>query len=140
VVVEVTNKNPSKDYTVSVILRVESTHYTGKIKSLVKREKFERVIRSGFVEKVQMMVTYQEYAPELSDQANFNIGCLASVVDTDYEFFTQDDFRVRKPDIVITVWHSLALYLSFNRVDFTCISGPEDCAAGRAVPGGCLLR
>jgi len=102
VLVEVSNRNPTKEYTVSVTLRVESTDYTGKVKGLVKRQKFDEVIRPGFLEKLEMMVTYDEYAPELSDQANFNIGCLASVVDTDYEFFTQDDFRVRKPDIRIS--------------------------------------
>lgn len=103
---EVSNRNPTKEYTVSVTLRVESTDYTGKVKGLVKRQKFDEVIRPGFLEKLEMMVTYDEYAPELSDQANFNIGCLASVVDTDYEFFTQDDFRVRKPDIRISVTSS----------------------------------
>jgi len=110
VLVEVSNRNPSKEYTVSVTLRVESTDYTGKIKGLVKRHQFqEEVIRPGFREKLEMTVTYEEYAPELSDQANFNIGCLASVLDTDYEFFTQDDFRVRKPDIRISAPKDVAL-------------------------------
>ena len=111
VLVEVSNRNPSKEYTVSVTLRVESTDYTGKVKGLVKRHQFqEEVIRPGFREKLEMTVTYEEYAPELSDQANFNIGCLASVLDTDYEFFTQDDFRVRKPDIRISVNSSSFLF------------------------------
>lgn len=36
-------------------------------------------------------------------QAAFNISCLASVRDTDYEYFAQDDFRVRKPDVKIAL-------------------------------------
>lgn len=35
-------------------------------------------------------------------QAAFNISCMASVKDTDFEYFAQDDFRVRKPDIKIS--------------------------------------
>lgn len=50
-----------------------------------------------------MPVTYDDYAPELTDQGAFNIACLANVKDTDFEFFSQDDFRVRKPDISIKV-------------------------------------
>jgi transglutaminase 1 len=35
----------------------------------------------------------------LLDQSAFNVACMANVEDTDYEYFAQDDFRVRKPDI-----------------------------------------
>jgi hypothetical protein len=37
------------------------------------------------------------------DQCAFNIACMATVHDTNYEYFAQDDFRVRKPDIKIKV-------------------------------------
>lgn len=36
-------------------------------------------------------------------QASFNIACLASIVDTNFDYFAQDDFRVRNPDIKITI-------------------------------------
>ena len=84
-------------------LRVDSVLYTGKVKALVKKETTQRLIKAGGSETVIMTLSYAEYGPELSDQGAFNIGCLASVVDTDFEFFAQDDFRVRKPDIVIKV-------------------------------------
>ena len=48
-------------------------------------------------------MTWEEYAPRLMDQAAFNIACLATVHDTNFEYFAQDDFRVRKPDIKIQV-------------------------------------
>jgi len=50
-----------------------------------------------------MDVLYAEYTGHLMDQAAFNIACLAKVHETDYEYFAQDDFRVRKPDIKIKV-------------------------------------
>lgn len=50
-----------------------------------------------------MDVSYDEYYKRLVDQCAFNIACLATVLDTNYEYFAQDDFRVRKPDIKIKV-------------------------------------
>jgi len=119
VVVTVANKNRSKDYTVEVTLRVDSVLYTGQLKGHVKQEKFERMVKAGTAQNITMPVSYQEYAPELSDQCAFNISCLASVKETEFEFFSQDDFRVRKPDILVKVQiffqiikylHNLSIY------------------------------
>jgi hypothetical protein len=48
-------------------------------------------------------VSYEEYYKRLVDQCAFNIACMATVHETNYEYFAQDDFRVRKPDIKIKV-------------------------------------
>jgi len=50
-----------------------------------------------------LSVPYDEYAPKLSDQCSFNVACLAKVKDTHFEYFAQDDFRLRKPDVKFTV-------------------------------------
>ncbi|XP_046450915.1 annulin-like [Daphnia pulex] len=100
-VVTVANRNRSKDYTVEVTLRVDSVLYTGKLKSVIKKEVFQRTIKAGTAQNITLPVSYDEYAPELSDQCAFNIACLANVKETEFEFFSQDDFRVRKPDIAI---------------------------------------
>lgn len=55
------------------------------------------------VEYVQTALTYFDYGRDTRSQNTFNISCLANVVDTDYEYFGQDDFRVRKPDIDLEV-------------------------------------
>lgn len=99
----VANRNRSKDYTVGVTLRVDSILYTGKLKSVIKKEVFERVIKAGTAQNITMPVTYNEYAPQLTDQGSFNIACLANVKETEFEYFSQDDFRVRKPDIAFKV-------------------------------------
>lgn len=66
-----------------------------------------------------MNVTWEEYAPHLMDQAAFNIACLATVHDTNFEYFAQDDFRVRKPDIKIQVrvWLAAAVDFPCSRAD-----------------------
>lgn len=36
-------------------------------------------------------------------QASFNIACLATIVTTKFDYFAQDDFRVRNPDIEVSI-------------------------------------
>ena len=98
------NRNRNKDYNISVTLRVDSVLYTGQVKGAVKQEKFERTLKAGTAQNITMPVTYKDYAPELSDQCAFSISCLANVKETEFEFFSQDDFRVRKPDIIVKVF------------------------------------
>ena len=106
-VVTVANRNRSKDYTLEVTLRVESVLYTGKLKSVIKKEVFQRTIKADTAQNITLPVSYDEYVPELSDQCAFNLACLANVVkETEFEFFSQNDFRVRKPDIAIKVTKS----------------------------------
>lgn len=87
----------------SVILRVETVLYTGRVGDPVKRLNDERLVQPGELEEIRMDVSWEEYGPRLLDQCAFNIACLATVKDTNFEYFAQDDFRVRKPDIKITV-------------------------------------
>lgn len=95
------NRSKDKDYTVSVVLRVDCVLYTGKVKDPVKKDKFRRTVKAGTTEEISLNVTYEEYVKRLLDQCAFNIACLATVEDTKFEYFAQDDFRVRKPDIKI---------------------------------------
>lgn len=102
-VLSIKNRSDRKEYEVTVILRVETVLYTGRVGDPVKRWSVERVVRPGAVEEARMEVSWQEYGPRLLDQCAFNVACLATVKDTNFEYFAQDDFRVRKPDIAITV-------------------------------------
>lgn len=86
-----------------MILRVETVLYTGRVGDPVKRLHIDRLVRPGVLEEVRMEVSWEEYGPRLLNQCAFNIACLATVKDTNFEYFAQDDFRVRKPDIKITV-------------------------------------
>lgn len=50
-----------------------------------------------------MFFRYEEYEKRLIDQCTFQIACLATIEDTKFEYYAQDDFRVRKPDIKINL-------------------------------------
>lgn len=91
-----------RPYTVVGTLNVETVLYTGNERSEVKRLPFEKEILPNVGEFIRLEVMFDEYYNKLRDQAAFNISCMANVKDTEYEYFAQDDFRVRKPDIKIT--------------------------------------
>jgi len=103
VVLLIKNRHSMMEYSVSVILRVETVLYTGRVGDPVKRLHIDKLVRPGVLEEIRMDVSWEEYGPRLLDQCAFNIACLATVKDTNFEYFAQDDFRVRKPDIQIMV-------------------------------------
>jgi len=110
VVLLIKNRNSIMEYRISAILRVETVLYTGRVGDPVKRLHIDRLVRPGMLEEIRMDVSWEEYGPRLLDQCAFNIACLATVKDTNFEYFAQDDFRVRKPDIKITVIIRLYMY------------------------------
>ncbi|XP_076656619.1 transglutaminase isoform X1 [Halictus rubicundus] len=103
VVLLIKNRSDSTEYRISVILRVETVLYTGRVGDPVKRLNIDRLVRPGVLEEVRLDVSWEEYGLRLMNQCAFNIACLATVKDTNFEYFAQDDFRVRKPDIKIII-------------------------------------
>ncbi|XP_053695044.1 annulin [Sabethes cyaneus] len=101
VILQIKNRSSERTHTVNGSLNVDTVLYTGKDRETVKVEPFSIVIEPNSEDFVRMEVTFDEYYRKLRDQAAFNISCLATVEETEYEFFAQDDFRVRKPDIKI---------------------------------------
>lgn len=97
------NKNKVKDYNVSVVLRVEVITYTGKVGELIKKDKRIVTVKGGTVHDIKMNVIYEEYFDKLIDQCSFKVSCLATVEGTAFEYYVEEDFRLRKPDIKISL-------------------------------------
>lgn len=87
------NRSRTKHYRVSAILRVDVVTYTGKVGESVKNEKFNVIVKPNSTHEVKLTVTYNEYGKRVIDQCAFNISCLASIDDTKFEYYAQDDFR-----------------------------------------------
>lgn len=100
VTVIIENKS-DKDYDVEVVLRSDTMRYTGAVKDLVKKHKQDVAMKAHSKERIAMEVTFAEYYEKLVTQCAFNLACLCKVKQTEFEYFAQDDFRVRKPDIKI---------------------------------------
>ncbi|XP_063983286.1 annulin isoform X1 [Diachasmimorpha longicaudata] len=101
VILLIKNRSSEFEYRVSVILRVEVVMYTGKVGGPIKRMEVDRIVKPGDLEEVRLNVSWEEYGSRLLNQCAFNIACLATVKDTNFEYFAQDDFRVEKPRIDI---------------------------------------
>ncbi|XP_050560187.1 annulin isoform X3 [Spodoptera frugiperda] len=103
VVLRVKNTSSTESHKVKGVLRVDTVTYRGNKGDAVKRKEFGFNLKPGTNDVVKMLVTFDEYYKRLVDQGSFNIACLASVVDKNFDFFAQDDFRVRNPDIKISI-------------------------------------
>ncbi|XP_041780647.1 annulin isoform X3 [Anopheles merus] len=103
VILTVKNRSSENRHVVEGSLHVDTVLYTGKDRESVKVDKFSVTLEPGTEESIRMIVEFHEYYRKLRDQAAFNISCMATVLDTEFEFYAQDDFRVRKPDIKISL-------------------------------------
>ncbi|XP_050089283.1 annulin-like isoform X1 [Anopheles aquasalis] len=101
VILLVKNRSSEKEHNVDGSLHVDTILYTGKNRESVKVNTFSITLDPGTEQSVEMLVEFDDYYRKLRDQAAFNISCMATVQDTEFEFYAQDDFRVRKPDIKI---------------------------------------
>lgn len=97
------NRSKDKDHKVHVILKVDVVTYTGKVGESIKKDTYDVTVKADTVTEVKLPVSYEEYSKRLIDQGSFSISCLATVEATQFEYYAQDDFRVRKPDIKIAI-------------------------------------
>lgn len=100
---QIKNRSETTSYIVSGNLNVDSILYTGKKRDVVKAITFDEELAPNTIQTIRMEVTFHEYFKKLLDQAAFNISCMAKVHGTEFDYFAQDDFRVRKPDIKIVL-------------------------------------
>ncbi|XP_013182952.2 annulin isoform X1 [Amyelois transitella] len=103
VILHIKNRSSEEQHQVKGTLRVDTVTYTGVTGDGVKRYEFDVKVAPIAKEEVKMLVTFDDYYSKLVDQASFNIACLASIVDKNFDYFAQDDFRVRNPDIKIVI-------------------------------------
>lgn len=102
IVVRVTNKSEERTHQAIGQINCDTILYTGINGEEVKSIGFEVELKPKQSEFVRLEVQFEDYYKKLNSQAAFNISCAAKVKDTEYEYFAQDDFRVRKPDIKIS--------------------------------------
>lgn len=101
VLLQIKNRSTRHSYRVSGLLAVDAIQYTGRNRERIKATDFDQTIHPETIDVIQMEVTFYDYFKKLSDQGAFNISCIAKVHETDYDYITEDDFRVRKPDVRI---------------------------------------
>ena len=65
----------------------------------MKRVKFTETVQPKTTQTIKLDVGFNDYFKKLRDQSSFNVACMCLVQSTEFEYFAQDDFRVRMPDI-----------------------------------------
>ncbi|XP_036678620.3 annulin-like [Drosophila suzukii] len=99
VLLKLTNKSESRTHVATGSIRCDAVLYTGRGAEEVKELCFDLKLPPGGSDHVRMEVSFKEYFEKMSSQASFHISAAAKVKDTDFDYFTQDNFRVRKPAI-----------------------------------------
>ncbi|RVE54165.1 hypothetical protein evm_001288 [Chilo suppressalis] len=103
VLLHMKNRSMVEKYTIKGVLRVDTVTYRGKTGDIVKRADVDLILGPEAKHEIEMLVTYDEYYDKLVDQASFNIAALVTIVEKQFDYFAQDDFRVRNPDIKISI-------------------------------------
>lgn len=103
VLLNIKNRSSLSEHKVKGVLRVDTVTYTGVTGDGVKKYEFDLTLAPEAKDQIKLTVTFNDYYKKLIDQASFNIACLATIVDRQFDYFAQDDFRVRNPDIKISI-------------------------------------
>lgn len=103
IILRIKNRSDDVTHEVSGGLACETVTYTGKMNDRVKALKFLEEIEPKSTKLIKLDVTFDEYYHKLLPQSAFEISCFAKVRGTDYHYAATDDFRVRKPDIKISM-------------------------------------
>ncbi|XP_043465053.1 annulin-like isoform X2 [Leptopilina heterotoma] len=101
---KVENISSDEDYRVNLILRVDVVSHRGIVGRDVKKIKIDDMLmKPNQDETIDLPVTWEEYSPHLQNDTNFQISCLATIDETNYEYYAQDDVAVKKPDIIVRI-------------------------------------
>ncbi|XP_053694559.1 annulin-like [Sabethes cyaneus] len=103
IVLTVKNNSEERIYPVEGVVHVDTVLYTGRLRKPLKAIPFNIDVEPSSSSSLELIVDFDEYYNNILDQAYFKIVCSASVKGTNYEYFAQEDYRVRKPDIKITL-------------------------------------
>ncbi|KXJ69067.1 hypothetical protein RP20_CCG000273 [Aedes albopictus] len=103
IILNIKNNSEDTPYPIEGMVHVDTVLYTGKLRTPLKAIPFEVEVQPSSTSSIELHVDFEEYYSNVLDQAYFKIMCSASVQGTNYEYFAQDDYRVRKPDIKINL-------------------------------------
>lgn len=98
---QIENRSVASTYRISGTLLAVSKFYTGKRRRQIKSTNFDIYISPESKQNIEMEVTFNEYYRKLRDHAALNISCDAKVHEIDYDYYAEEEFQLRKPDLKI---------------------------------------
>lgn len=94
---QIDNRSVDATYHISGRLLAASKRYTGETRCQIKSTNFDINISPDSKQDIKMEVTFDDYYEKLHDQAALKILCIAKVHEIDYDYYAEEDFRLRKP-------------------------------------------
>ncbi|XP_053677743.1 annulin-like [Anopheles nili] len=94
-------RNISYDESYSISGRIHLNHilYTGKSIKTIASQPFSVVLEPNAEELVEVPVAFDDYYESGMDEALFKVTSFANIEGADYEYFSQEDYSLRKPNV-----------------------------------------
>ncbi|XP_053665322.1 annulin-like [Anopheles marshallii] len=94
-------RNVSFDDThkISGIIHLKRILYTGKNVNTITSHSFSKSVGPGSEEVIEVPIQFEDYYEPGMDEAIFKVTSFANIEGVDYEYFSQEDYSLRKPDV-----------------------------------------
>uniref|UniRef100_A0A182PDD8 protein-glutamine gamma-glutamyltransferase n=1 Tax=Anopheles epiroticus TaxID=199890 RepID=A0A182PDD8_9DIPT len=93
------NVSSLEPYTVSGRIHFNHILYTGKNIKTIRSHPFTVLLEPEAEETIEVPIEFNEYYEPGMDEAIFKVTSFATIEGADYEYFSQEDYSLRKPDI-----------------------------------------
>ncbi|XP_052869381.1 annulin-like [Anopheles cruzii] len=115
IALRIRNISLADSYTVGGRIHLNHILYTGKnIKTIISHP-FSVVLDPNGEETVEVPIAFDDYYEPGMNEAIFKVTSFATVNGVDFEYFSQEDYRLRKPDVQLQL-NSDAIYRSSVKV------------------------
>uniref|UniRef100_A0A182X2W8 protein-glutamine gamma-glutamyltransferase n=1 Tax=Anopheles quadriannulatus TaxID=34691 RepID=A0A182X2W8_ANOQN len=99
IVLRVRNVSPDEPHTVSGRIHLNHILYTGKNIKTITSHPFTVAVEPSGEEVIEVPVAFDDYYEPGMDEAIFKVTSFATIEGADYEYFSQEDYSLRKPDV-----------------------------------------
>uniref|UniRef100_A0A182MQG2 protein-glutamine gamma-glutamyltransferase n=1 Tax=Anopheles culicifacies TaxID=139723 RepID=A0A182MQG2_9DIPT len=98
-------RNMSYDDTHTIQGKILLKHilYTGKHVKTIATHSFTKRIEPRGEEVIELPIAFEDYYQPGMDEAIFTVTSFATIEGVDYEYFSQEDYSLRKPDVQLQI-------------------------------------
>ncbi|XP_014259642.1 annulin-like isoform X2 [Cimex lectularius] len=98
------------NYTIRIIWQVWSKITFTKRMNMITRVAKTFILNAESSVTQELVLTFNDYIKQLNEVGTFSVLCQATVLETNYDYFFENDFRVIQPELRIKLIGDLELY------------------------------
>uniref|UniRef100_A0A182QTX5 Transglutaminase-like domain-containing protein n=1 Tax=Anopheles farauti TaxID=69004 RepID=A0A182QTX5_9DIPT len=99
IVLRIRNVSEAETHTVSGRIHLNHILYTGKNIKTITSHPFSMAVEPNGEETIEVPIAFDDYYEPGMDEAIFKVTSFAVIEGADYEYFSQEDYSLRKPDV-----------------------------------------